>query len=131
MVSFFEIQYNNQQQRLFGLQLRTNNKKLVVTDYIISKTVNIEIDGDRYTPPVNRFNTIVLTFIPSLDATVKSSLHYDLLDGAGVSLGTGTIEIDIHGSLGIITLHNGSTLDDDHVDTGFGGKIWTNGIQAV
>ena len=109
---------------------------MVITDFAgdasgSTKLFILTHTSTKYTPQVNTFHTIVLTFTPSLDATVKSSLHYDLLDGAGVSLGSGTIEINVHGSLGIITLHNGSTLDVDHVDTGFGGKIWTNGIQAV
>ena len=136
--SFIEVQFNNQQQKLFAMQIRTVYEKLVIADFAARTDGNTRhdiepYDSGRYSPQPNKYQTVMLRFEPSLDAKIKSSLHYELKDETGVTLGTGTIKIDIHGSLGIITLHNGSTRDAEKgVDIeAFGGRIWTYGIQAA
>eukprot|EP00111_Clytia_hemisphaerica_P008513 TCONS_00024855-protein len=138
--TFFEIQYNNQQHKLFALQLRTAYNKLVITDFTanIDGTARSNIqatNSNRYSPAPDTFSKLLFTFVPSLDQELKSSLHYELKDGEGETLGTGTIDIDIYGSLGEITLHNGSDYDAEkgknHEESGFGAKIWTRGIKAA
>ena len=88
---------------------------------------NILVNGNPFSPAGGSNHTISFTGEP---VNAVSKLVYTLKDGDDVELGTGDIPLQSRCSLNQATFRNGDKDDVDHVATGFGGKIWTNGITV-
>ena len=88
-------------------------------------------NGVRISPAGGSNHTISFTCQPDPTSPTSKILYTLIRNPDDSEIGTG--EISLEGGncdLNDVTFHNGDKNDFSHVNTGFGGKIWTKGITV-